>query len=169
METEKRTVVYKLKAGIESVEESTNYDVSIWKPSLVNIYPPNKNFRYVIYWLFHWLKVFRNKRYASGMILDGEKMVSSLLVVPTHFKWPFMGKDDVQFTYVMTNSEYRGRGLAKKMIQIMISELNHDVDSFWYVTDTENKASISVAEKLGFEFVGYAERKGLLRILKLKH
>lgn len=165
----KKTVIYKLKAANNNHEKLIDFDVSIWRPSLLNVYPPNKSFKYSIYWLFHWLKVFRNKSYSSCIGYDKGKIIASLLVVPAHFKWPFMAKNDVQFTYVMTSSDYRGKGLAKNMIQVMIAELSDSVDVFWYVTDTENIASIRVAEKLGFEFVGYGERKGMLKILKLIH
>jgi ribosomal protein S18 acetylase RimI-like enzyme len=168
MKKDKKIVVYKLKPDNAIFAEKINYSVSIWKPSLVKIHPPNKSIKYLFYWLFHFFKVFHNEHYSSGLLLDNGKIVSSLLVVPAHFKWPFMGGDDVQFTYVLTNPKYRGKGLAKKTIQHMISELSSSVDTFWYVTDTENKASIKVAEKLGFEFAGYAERSGILRILRMK-
>ena len=76
--------------------------------------------------------------------------VASLLVVPAYFRWPFMGKKDVQIIYVMTKTEYRGKGLALKMINFALSKLPPDVNKIWYVTDENNLSSQRVAEKLNF-------------------
>jgi len=165
---EKKIVVYKLCNFSDRSNSDLKYKSVIWKPSLFNFFPPNKNIKYLVYWAFHHLQIFSNKNYSAYLVYENGKIISSLLVVPAHFKWPFMETDDVQFTYVMTHPDYRGQGLAIKMINSMISELGSKTNTFWYVTDTENRASIRVAEKLGFSYAGVAEREGWLNILELK-
>lgn len=164
----KKIVVYKLNDISTGVKVKLDYKFVIWKPSLFKFYPPNKNIKYIIYWIFHYLNIFSNKNYSAYLVFDNGKIISSLLVVPAHFKWPFMGDNDVQFTYVMTHPDYRGQGLASNMINDMILNLSERVDEFWYVTDTDNISSMRVAEKIGFDMYSEAEKSNILGILREK-
>lgn len=166
----KETLVFKTKYTDQGDTPDINlvYDLKVWKPGIFRYLPPNKDYKYFMYWLFHYLRIFKNKSYSAYLLYNNDELVSSFLIVPSHFKWPFMQNNDVQFTYVMTNGKYRGKGVAGKLIEKTITDLNQSVDAFWYVTDTENIASIKVAEKIGFQCEGTAERRGLLNILRLK-
>lgn len=165
----KEIVVYKKKSISKDKYPVANipYKLRIWKPELLSILPPNKSIKYIFYWLFHQCGVFRNKNYSAYLLFDEKKLISSLLVVPKYFKWPFMSDNDVQFTYVMTDSNYKGQGLAGVLINQAMKNLSKKADSFWYVTDTKNKASMRVAEKLGFKNIGSAQRTKVLKNLYL--
>jgi RimJ/RimL family protein N-acetyltransferase len=83
-----------------------------------------------------------------------------------------MDKGAVQFTYVMTSSNYRGRGLAWQGIYKAYNDLKKNgINQFWYITDSENLASQRLAEKMGFELVGKLEPTkrffGIIKTLKL--
>ena len=146
----KSIIIFKTK-HIEKINISDKYlEYKIWKPSLINIKPPDKKIKYIFYWIFHYLGVFKNKNYCSVIVLHGKIIVASLLVVPTHFKWPFMSKNDIQFTYVLTNNRYRGKGLAGQMIYFASKKLKN-IDTYWYITDNLNDSSIKVAIKAGFQ------------------
>lgn len=160
----KREVKYFEESSISDIE----YDLKIWKPSLTNIIPPNKDLKYVSYWLFHFFRIFKNRNYSAYLLYHQDNLVSSFLIVPAYFKWAFMKEKDVQFTYVMTTNNYKGMGIAGKLILKAISDLKKNVDVFWYVTDSANLASIKVAEKIGFKYENSAERTKYLKILKLR-
>lgn len=100
------------------------------------------------------------------LVYDEAKLVSSLLVVPAHYKWPFMGNNDVQLTYVLTHPDYRGGGLAETAIRFAIGKVGAQGRYFWYVTDTLNQASMRLCKKIGFEFYCYAQRHGWLRVIE---
>lgn len=155
------------KGAVSSADIDLSYNLRVWKPSLLNFLPPNKGYKYFMYWLFYMFGIFKNTNYSAYLLYDKGELVSSLLVIPSYFKWPFMGKTDIQFAYVMTSRNYRGKGVAGKLIKQAMADFNQKVGAFWYVTDTENDASIRVAEKLGFRCYGKAERDNLLKILKL--
>ena len=114
------------------------------------------------------VKYFKNRSYYAYYLYDGPELVSSCLVIPAYYKWPFMSKKDVQITYVMTNEKYRGQGMAKKMIKRIFYDLGSTVGSFWYVTDTENYASQRVAEKLGFSLVGIGKKTKITNRLRVE-
>jgi RimJ/RimL family protein N-acetyltransferase len=164
----KRIVIYKTES-INSEFDSdlpNDFYYKFWYPTLSDFIPPDKNFKYIIYWFFHYLRIFKNRDYSSLLIYHNEKNISSLLIVLAYFKWPFMNKKDIQFTFVITNSEYRGQGIASEAIKIAMSRFTKINRCFWYVTDTENKSSIKLCTKLGFDFVGYGE-KSFMKIIKL--
>jgi ribosomal protein S18 acetylase RimI-like enzyme len=165
----KEILVYKMVSNVDSIvyKDELNYTMVVWRPSLKKPVPPNKSVKYIVYSFFHAIGIFRNKFYSAYLLYDGKELVCSLLVVPAHFKWPFMGKKDIQFTYVMTVDKYKGRGLAGKLLEQVIFQMEKQVDAFWYVTDTENIASIKVAEKLGFKLIGRARRSGVTKQIKL--
>ena len=168
MDTE--IVLYQLKSDKNSKRFPVLNDYSVvkWTPSFTRIIPPKKNMKYINYWFFHYLKIFKNRNYSAVQVFNSDILVSSLLVVPAHFKWPFMNKNDVQFTYVMTNKDYRGKGIAMQTIMRVINDLAPVTNSFWYVTDTNNFASIRVAEKLGFKLAGKGKKSKILGILNIK-
>ena len=72
-----------------------------------------------------------------------------------------MKKKDVQFIYVITKKEFRGQGLAKKLMSFSIRYVaNHTAsDNIWWLTDESNIASQKSALALGFQLVGYGEKR----------
>lgn len=166
-----RTVIYRLDShsyDVRSAAESGGFLFTIWKPSWRSFLPPEKGRKYLLYWIFHVLGIFRNRDYGAVLVYRGECLISSLLVVPAHFKWPFMASGDLQFTYVLTHPDYRGQQLAFHAIQYAMFRLSKPGRSFWYVTDTGNPSSIKLCEKLGFGFYSFGYRSGGLKILKCK-
>jgi ribosomal protein S18 acetylase RimI-like enzyme len=117
------TLIFKTKSDYISksnISLPVGFKIIVWKPSLLNFIPPWQGKKYIIYWLFHFLHIFRNKEYSAILIYHDSVLAASLLIVPSHFKWPFMKKDDVQFTFVMTSPSYRGRGIGEQMLRFAI-------------------------------------------------
>lgn len=166
----KQIVVYKLDIKIP-FKNADFYKLGLkalfWYPSLKNFIPPNKSKKYFFYWLFKYLRIFKNTDYASLLIYRNEKVVSSLLIVPAYFKWPFMKNNDVQFTFVITDPDYRGKGIAEQALRIAIEKFYKPGRTFWYLTDSDNHSSLRLCSKLGFSFQGYAKRSSFLRRLYL--
>jgi ribosomal protein S18 acetylase RimI-like enzyme len=139
------------------------YEIRLWKPTWKNFIPPKKGPKYFAYWIFHMVGVFRNRNYCALSVHDQSRIVSSLLVVPAHFKWPFMGKDDLQITYVMTDQQYRGQGIGKAAIKF--SMLSCQGKTMWYVTDEDNYPSVNLCKQTGFHFYAHGLKYSLLGIV----
>lgn len=146
---------------------SLPYDIIEWHPGWRSLIPPGKSRKYYVFWLFHFLHIFRSRNYSAILLFDEGKLIASLLVVPGYFKWPFMKKDDLQFTYVMTSPEFRGKGIGELLLRTAVDRFRMVNRFLWYVTDTGNPASIRLCTKVGFELFGYAKPTGLFKILKV--
>jgi ribosomal protein S18 acetylase RimI-like enzyme len=166
-----KTVVYKLPfthLGIDSnITEDDSYRFVFWKPSLKSFIPPQKSKKYFLFWLFHFLRIFRNKNYTTLLVYDDQVLVNSVMILPASFKWPFMQTNDLQFMYLITHQDYRGKGIAEKGIRYALGKLSEQGRDFWWVTDTNNTASIKLCSKVGFHFFGYAKWMGKLKILRM--
>jgi ribosomal protein S18 acetylase RimI-like enzyme len=143
--------------------------IVIWRPGFFRFIPPGKGFRYIVYWLFHMARIFRNRDYCSIHVYNRFNLAFSMLIVPAHFKWPFMGGKDLQFTYVITNPLFRRKGIAEKSIRFLIQKMGCDGRTFWYVANQNNLASIKLCSKLGFRLVNRASKKAVLGILRLSN
>ena len=128
-----------------------------WQPRLYRLKPPDKAWKYSVYTIFHWFRVFRNANYGALFALENGAPKASMLIVPAYFRWPFMNDGDVQFTYVVTHSSARREGWAELLLHEGIRRVQKDGRQIWYVTDSNNVASQRLAEKTGFELIGTAE------------
>ncbi|MBX7046472.1 MAG: GNAT family N-acetyltransferase [Ignavibacteria bacterium] len=147
---------------------SDEYTIKIWTPSLSRFVPQSYPKKYFLYWIFHFFRIFRNNNYSSVLIYHKGKVVSCILAIPAYFKWPFMGKYDVQIAYVITDTNYRGKGLAAAAILESVKNLlNKNVQNIWYVTSVDNTSSIKLCTKLGFQKIGYGARKYFLKFLHI--
>jgi ribosomal protein S18 acetylase RimI-like enzyme len=147
---------------------TSEYKIVFWKPGLTNYVPESYPKKYIMYWFFHYFGFFKNRNYSAVLIYHNSKVVSCILAIPSYFKWPFMNKKDVQIAYVITDKEYRGKGLAAAAIVNSINYLkNTDVENIWYVTSEDNYSSIKLCTKLGFKPIGYGARKYLMKFLHI--
>lgn len=133
---------------------------TVWRPSLFSLFPKGYPKIYALFSLFKFFGFFVNENYAIITGIKNGKKICSLMIVPKYFKWPFMGNKDVQFMYVITKSEFRGQGMASKMITFAKAWLKENSFSgeIWYVTDTKNLASQRLAEKSGFRQIGKGQK-----------
>lgn len=167
-----KTVLFKAEdIANKKFELPSGLAIRYWKPGIFNWKPRGKNLKYYLYTLFHFIGVFKNKSFAFIELLDLNSGISlsSLLIVPAHFKYPFMEKHDIQFTYVMTKSEYRGKSFSILLLREAWARRTDKRGMAWYVTNTKNISSIRVAEKAGFTIEGFGKREGgiLNRLIKI--
>ena len=159
--------VYRFASGTESGPISDLNHCNRWRPTFGSWIPPGKDWKYIFYTAFHWLRIFRNRDY-SWLALSDNVLKASMLCVPSYFKWPFMASNDIQFTYVMTTAAARGQGWGSRLLQTGIERLSEPGRSFWYITDEKNIASQKLALRSGFEFVGTAVcKRALLKRVQL--
>ena len=164
-------LIYKLnKAKIPTIY-NIDATLKVWKPSILNMHHSRLPFKYIIWWFYNFFKIFKNKKIQIWLYYINNELAHFFCIVPKYYRWPFMKKNDVQVTYVITEKEYRGKKLAFNGIAKALNELQIDGD-IWYVTDSSNIASQKLAKKLGFELFSEGARKvsfgGFIKILKLK-
>lgn len=91
-------------------------------------------------------------------IFDGGKLAHRLCVLPAHFCFPFMGRNDLQISSTWTEPAYRPKGVATFALKKVMLLMNEGGRRFWYIARSKNAASIAVCRKAGFSLVGYARR-----------
>lgn len=131
----------------------------IWRPSATSIRPRGLPLLpYVVWWLFHYLRIFSNRRYGAVVVRSGNVIVHNLLVTPRYFRFTDMGADDVQIGATHTHADWRGRGLARAAVGIVCRVWNDRQARLWYIVSDENAPSIRVIESCGFRLLGVGER-----------
>lgn len=164
-------LIYKLNKSKVVATNKFDADLIIWKPSICKVYHRRLPIKYAIWWIFHYFNIFGNKNLQIWLYYIKGELAHFFCIVPKFYRWPFMQKQDVQITYVVTEKIFQNKGLAFKGINNALSNLNIS-GNIWYVTDSTNIASQKLAEKLGFELIGLGKKKkfalGLLKFLSLK-
>lgn len=142
--------------------------VALWRPSLRRPWP-RRMFTppLAVWWIFHELHVFRNRRYGVLTVYDGDKPIHRSVVTPGWFRFPFMAVDDLQIGDTWTDPDYRGRGIASEAIRKVAALERTTCGRLWYLTEEANLASIRAAEKAGLSRyrIGHRTRRLGLRLL----
>ena len=131
------------------------YRVEIWRPGLTRLSPPGFPKKYILFWFAHYLGIFKNKNYSVIFVYDKDNgaLVSSTLLVPKYFKWPFMGDKDLQYSYSITKPAYRGKGINTYVKQYARVLYPDPEIAFWGLVNPQNISSIKVLEKTGLRYL----------------
>ena len=127
------------------------YEAVFWRPSLKSVCPPGQSlYPFLVWTLFHALRVFGNREYGVFLIRRSNRWVHRSVVTPRFFRFPFMGSDDLQVGDVWTAESDRGRGLATFALLTILQADHNRQRTYWYLTDESNLASTRVAEHAKF-------------------
>lgn len=143
-----------------SLSKTNSYNYRLWFPSRTSFVPPDLSLKpFIVWWLMHNLNLFANQDYSIFVIYSRNQLIHRSCVFPRYFRFPFMNKDDLQIGDTWTHPEHRGQGLATFALRQVIQERQMTGRKFWYIVEQENKPSIRVVEKAGFNLIG----KGMKR------
>jgi len=143
------------------------YTARIWKPEKLEMVPygmQNMMTLFVTWWLMGKFGLFSCDDFCVCIIYYDKLAVHYSVVLPRFFRVPFIAKNDLQIGPVSTNIDHRKKGLASFAINEIMNTFCSDSRTFWYITRTNNIASIKTCEKA--DFVKYAEctRKPILGV-----
>jgi RimJ/RimL family protein N-acetyltransferase len=145
-----------LEAAPNAVEEPG--DLEEWSPSLRKVLPPDAPlWPYCIWWIFHHLRIFKNREYRIVFTRDGDRVIQRSCLLLAFFRFPFMQAADLAVG-VWTHPEYRSKGLAARTVRRAIKLSNPPQRKIWYVTKETNLPSIRLAERMGFSLLGKGRR-----------
>jgi len=152
-------VAYRFSRESEPTPElPRGYEMEIWRPALLSITPPTLTWRFVAWWLFHYIGVMSSHKYCVLLIRSGGRVVHRSCLVPKYYRWPFMDDDDLQISSTWTHPDHRCRGLAKFAVQYFVREHGASARDLWYIAKPENAASIAVCRSCHFEFAAHLRR-----------
>jgi GNAT superfamily N-acetyltransferase len=161
-----RFQVYRLRCGEDAPPArpgTGGRDWILWRPSLLRFVPPGLPLvPYGAWWLFHYAGIFGNPDYRILLLYDKGVPLHRSVVTPPFFRFPFLGREDLQIGDTWTAPESRGRGIAAAALRQVVDRLGRPGRTFWYVVEEENGASIAAVRKAGFERHGTAVRTSRL-------
>lgn len=143
---------------MEKPQLDDQYELVVWRPSLTRIIPPSLGKFHGLWWLFHYLHVFKNRDYTAIIIKHQGNVIHRSVAVPAYFRWPFMNRSDIQISSTWTSPEYRGQGLATIALKTAMAIIRKDGRRFWYISRAENYSSTAVCKKTGFRLYANAGR-----------
>lgn len=155
------------KSIIEKKDKQTlppGYEFEIWRPSLTRVYPAKFPSVYskrslLSWWILSYL-LKPNGMYRILLVYKDGVVVHYTLLLPRNPRCPFMGKNDAKLGHSWTHESHRGKGIAGFAVDSLVTSLaDRSSIDFWWFCNEENTSSMRVAQKLGFECVGF----GILR------
>ena len=155
---------YLFYCGKSNIVTSTNvslesdYTFEIWRPKIYKIAPRGLFFKvFLIWWVFRYLGLFSSSNYRIFIIYHKKsgKVAHYSVVLPKHFRTPFMEKNDLQIGPVGTFETHRRKGLASYAIQEILKFYKKQNSKFWYIVRKENEISRRCIEKM--DFIAYGE------------
>lgn len=134
------------------------YAWEIWKPSPCRMVPKGLPLLpFGVWWMLHYSGIFSNREYALFLIRHAGAIVHRSVITPGYFRFPFMGKEDLQIGDTWTSADHRGKGLAVYAIRKIVTEHARGGRRIWYLVDNDNLPSIRAAQRAGL--VRYGEGK----------
>ena len=139
--------------------------LAFWRPSGTRLWP--RGFApspFLLWGLFHVLRVFATRDYAMVLIFHGSTLVHRTCLLPAHYRFPFMRPGDLQAAGIWTHPDKRGTGLGLVALQEAAWRLQNPERVLWYMVREDNQPSIRLAEKGGFHLWGQGAKVALLGI-----
>jgi RimJ/RimL family protein N-acetyltransferase len=153
---------YVWEPGVDPLPDAPPPDglaVDVWRPTFTQLRPSGLPLLpYAVWWTFHHTRVFANREYGVVVLRKGRTVVHRSLVTPRYFRFADMSDDDLQIGALYTEAEWRGRGLAKTAMRVIIEAWAHRFSKLWYITAEENRASVKLIESCGFRLAGTGAR-----------
>jgi RimJ/RimL family protein N-acetyltransferase len=153
---------YVWEPGVDSLPDmppTNGLTADIWRPSLFSVRPHGVPLLpYAAWWTFHYSRVFANREYGVVLLRHGSDVVHRCLVTPRYFRFADMSDNDLQIGAVFTESQWRGKGLAKAAVRMVCEAWADRFSRLWYITTDGNRASIKLAESCSFRLAGTGAR-----------
>lgn len=133
--------------------EGYQYSIHRLRPWQLASLGSKYSLQYLLYCLIYTL-VGGTRHYRGLAIADPSGIVKhTAMVFPRYFRFPFMGRDDLQIGLLKTDPSAEGLGLASYAVQELLRTMEPKNAFCWYLADQQNLPSLRVAEKNGFELV----------------
>lgn len=156
----------------KDIDLAKYYHYQIWSPGLFELFPKGNfdsksglvklNFnKIVLYWRFLYYLIL-NHVFSIFIIYRNNNIVHYTMILSKSFKFPFMGKDDIQFGPSWTHPDERKQGLMKFALHTYIKKFNKQERKYWWVCRENNTVSRIAIEKKGFNLYGIGTKKSIL-------
>lgn len=144
----------------EFFAQKKKFQLCLFRPTIISLVPSqfSKEFS-----LDERLKLVIRavKGYFLYYVTDGDTLCAYVFLKRNYLqKYAFLSTGELLINPYFVLPEYRGRGLATKMMEAVISDLHSTGNCrIWGVVKADNAPSIAVLNKLKFQAMGFSEKK----------
>jgi ribosomal protein S18 acetylase RimI-like enzyme len=139
------------------------YSFHVHTPSFTRIMPYKSSWGVregYFYWLMRKFAPSARKGKVAVYYVDyNGSPACCALVVPYSRRHSFMAAQDRQVSPIDTWPEHRRKGIALALLRFILRDLANTPMQLWYLTRSENVASIHLAEKAGLQRYGVGVRR----------
>jgi len=133
--------------------------IALWKPATDGFPPPQaRSLLNIFWWAISSLGMFARGDFTEVTIRRDEKLLHRLIVTPRWYRFPFMGRSDLQLGDLWTVPDERGKGLALVAIRHVHHLLSGHEGRIWYIVDRDNRPSVRLIESFGYQLIGSGRR-----------
>jgi hypothetical protein len=163
----RRILVYKISpSDILSVKQwpelFLGYKLVIYKPNVFNLSQYGTSSFVNFLWYLTTLG-----RFSILVLLDHDTVVHYSYITPKVFRFPFMGKNDVQIGPCVTHPDYRGKSIFTNVLKLIPAYYAKESDLVWTYTTQDDIAAQKAFAKAGYEFYSYADMSLKTKIVKI--
>lgn len=97
-------------------------------------------------------------------LFDGNVCVHTSLVVPSCYKFPFLGSFDFAIGPCFTAKPYRRKGCYRYVLEHITADRMHPDATYYMIVSNTNTASVKGIEKAGFERCGCVKKSRFLKV-----
>ena len=157
-----KVLFFRIQEGVDRLAPHTlpmafHGGLEIWSPSASKLKPEGLGwFPFGVWWLCHYLHIFRNRTYKIYLVRVDDKIVHRSCLFPSFLRFPFMRFDDLQVGDIWTMESERRQGLSLTvLIQILNDYPNRTI---WFLCEAMNTASVRLAKSAGMELYAVGTR-----------
>jgi len=131
----------------------------IWKPAAHGLPPIGSRSRdNLAWWLLTRLGAFATDEFAEFTVWRDAILVHRLTVSPRWHRVPFMGADDLEVGNIWTLPEARGQKFTQSVLGEAHRLFGSNARRWWWLTDSDNAASIATAAQCGYRRIGTGKK-----------
>jgi len=153
-------------SDVNSIANYCDFDLKIFIPSLRGLFLKGEKTGLktaLIRLYFQTITFGKAKIY---YVQKGENLVHTY-VIPACFKFPFMGKHDLEIGPCYTYSSFRGQGIYPKVLTEICRRQCKDTSLFYMIVDETNIPSIKGIERAGFTRCGSVYKSKYMKRYRL--
>lgn len=134
------------------------YHYEIWDPSLFCLRPEGTPGYFIVWWIFHYARIFRNNDFCVFLVKNGSSLAHYSIVSPDYYRFPFMAHIDLTIGDSFTFPTHRRKGLYTFVLAKSAEVFQKPGRAIWTIHDEGNDASKGSFLKAGYKYVGEVVR-----------
>lgn len=142
---------------LQLIEEIDGYEIYKYKPSFFHLFGDYYPERISVRRIIRFLLALPDGYEIYSMVKNGNALGYCTIQNGKSPRFDYTSQDDIVVGPYVIMPEFQGKGLAAKLISIVLQQKKNSYNAAYAYIKKDNIASIKTCEKVGFRFYSYAE------------